>query len=67
MQDLASALGDGVETQVVPGADHFWLGFEREVSTIVGGFFARQLTAPEQASEPLDRGWGEREADTRRL
>ncbi len=46
LQDLASALGDSAETQVVPGADHFWLGFEREVSANVGEFFARQLTAP---------------------
>ena len=47
LQDLASALGDGAETQVVPGADHFWLGFERAVSTTVGDFFAGQLTAAE--------------------
>jgi alpha/beta superfamily hydrolase len=47
LQDLASALGDDAETHVVPRVDHFWLGFEREVSATVGEFFARQLTAPE--------------------
>ena len=47
LQDLASALGGDAETQVVPGADHFWRGFEREVSANIGEFFARQLTAPE--------------------
>lgn len=43
LEELGGALGARAETRIVDGADHFWLGFEREVSAGVGEFFAAQL------------------------
>ena len=41
--ELASALGDGAETRIVAGADHFWFGHERAAGAIVSEFFAARL------------------------
>ncbi|MEE8422191.1 MAG: alpha/beta fold hydrolase [Dehalococcoidia bacterium] len=43
LEELGGALGARAKTRIVDGADHFWLGFEREVSDGVGEFFAAQL------------------------
>jgi pimeloyl-ACP methyl ester carboxylesterase len=49
LRDLAASLTREVEAQVVPGADHFWMGYERDLDAIAGPFFARTLIAGEGA------------------
>ena len=43
LTELAASLGDGVETRIVAGADHFWFGHEREAGASAGEFFAARL------------------------
>ena len=43
LAELAGTLGDHVETQVVEGVDHFWVGHESTVRSSVGEFFAATL------------------------
>ena len=43
LRALAPSLGGRAEVQIVPGADHFWGGFEREIEDRVGLFFANAL------------------------
>ena len=43
VEELASALGERVQVEIIPNTDHFWLGHERELATRVGEFFARHL------------------------
>jgi hypothetical protein len=43
LDELGGELGERAETRIVDGADHFWLGFEREISESVGEFFAARL------------------------
>lgn len=43
LETLAAGLSADVETRIVTGADHFWLGFEGELATAIGDFFAREL------------------------
>jgi alpha/beta superfamily hydrolase len=49
LRDLAASLTRAAEIEVVPGADHFWLGYERDLDALVGPFFARTLIAGEDA------------------
>jgi alpha/beta superfamily hydrolase len=49
LRDLAASLTREVEAEVVPGADHFWMGYERDLDALVGPFFARTLIAGEDA------------------
>lgn len=46
LEELGGELGVRAETRIVDGADHFWLGFEREISKSVGEFFAARLSQP---------------------
>jgi alpha/beta superfamily hydrolase len=46
LRELTGSLGASAETRLVPGTDHFWGGFEGELSTAAGDFFARHLHAP---------------------
>lgn len=48
LRDLAASLPREVEAEVVPGADHFWMGYERDLDALVGPFFARTLIAEER-------------------
>lgn len=41
---FASGIPDPTDIQVVPGADHFWYGYEEELDRRVGEFFARSLS-----------------------
>ncbi len=50
IETLAAGLSADVETRIVTGADHFWLGFEGELATAVGDFFARALGEPPAGS-----------------
>lgn len=43
LRELAASLGGEVETRIVAGADHFWLGHEQEAGASVGEFFAARL------------------------
>lgn len=43
LEQLGAELGEHVETRIVEGADHFWLGFESTVHSSVGEFFAANL------------------------
>lgn len=43
LEQLATALGDYAEAQIVAGADHFWSGHEGELGRSVGEFFAAHL------------------------
>lgn len=43
MTELSSSLGSRLETQIVTGADHFWLGYEKEVGGKVSDFFETRL------------------------
>jgi alpha/beta superfamily hydrolase len=46
-RELATALTGEVEAEVVPGADHFWGGYERDIDSLAGPFFARALLVQE--------------------
>jgi alpha/beta superfamily hydrolase len=46
---LSASLTGAVEAEVVPGADHFWWGHERDLDALAGPFFARTLIAEEGA------------------
>ena len=46
LETLAAGLSADVETQIVTGADHFWVGHEGELARAVGDFFARALAEP---------------------
>ncbi|MGD9890465.1 MAG: alpha/beta hydrolase [Dehalococcoidia bacterium] len=46
-REMAASLTREVEAEVVPGADHFWMGYERDLGALVGPFFARTLIAGE--------------------
>jgi len=48
LRDLAASLTREVEAEVVAGADHFWMGYERDLDALVGPFFARTLIAGEE-------------------
>jgi alpha/beta superfamily hydrolase len=48
-RETAASLTREVEAEVVPGADHFWMGYERDLDALVGPFFARTLIAGEDA------------------
>ena len=50
LETLAAGLSADVETRIVTGADHFWLGYEGELVRAVGDFFARALGEPPAAS-----------------
>jgi alpha/beta superfamily hydrolase len=49
LRDLAASLTRAAEAEVVPDADHFWMGYERDLDALVGPFFARTLIAGEEA------------------
>jgi len=38
---LVEELAEPKEYEVIPGADHFWLGYEDEVATSVASFFSK--------------------------
>ncbi|HJM88335.1 MAG TPA: alpha/beta family hydrolase [Dehalococcoidia bacterium] len=42
LEELGSEI-DRATTDIVEGADHFWLGFESQISNTVGDFFAENL------------------------
>lgn len=44
-QALTAGLDRPVESAIIAGADHSWLGYERDLADVVGPFFARALTA----------------------
>lgn len=46
LETLAAGLSADIETKIVMGADHFWLGYEGELASVVGDFFARALGEP---------------------
>jgi fermentation-respiration switch protein FrsA (DUF1100 family) len=48
LRDLALKLPMAA-LEIVPGADHFWQGYERDLDALVGPFFARTLLANEEA------------------
>jgi alpha/beta superfamily hydrolase len=41
LRKAAGALGDRAELVIVPGADHFWWGFDDTLSQALGDFFGR--------------------------
>ena len=43
---LVGELAEPKEYQVISGADHFWLGYEREMAKSVASFFSRILKEP---------------------
>ena len=42
--ELTRTLSRAAEAQIVGGADHSWLGYERELGALVAPFFAKQMT-----------------------
>ena len=42
LEELGSEI-DRATTSIIEGADHFWLGFESQISSTVGDFFAANL------------------------
>jgi len=46
VREIVEGLPDPKTFETIPGADHFWGGFERVVGTKVGDFFASALTNP---------------------
>lgn len=46
LRAVAEQLPGARDVQIVPGADHFWGGYEREISERVGDFFAAHLGEP---------------------
>jgi len=43
LRALVATLTRPVEAEVVPGADHFWIGYETDLDAVAGPFFARTL------------------------
>lgn len=43
LRERAAEIAEPKIIMVVPGADHFWLGQEREMATAVADFFSREL------------------------
>lgn len=40
LRELAQEIPEPKQYEVIPGADHFWVGFEEEVAQKITGFFA---------------------------
>jgi alpha/beta superfamily hydrolase len=45
LASLGQAVGAQAELVVVPGADHFWFGFEDRLAELVSDFLGRVLVA----------------------
>jgi alpha/beta superfamily hydrolase len=50
LRDLVTSIGRDAEVEIVPGADHFWGGYEHEIAARAGAFFARALGGEGAAS-----------------
>jgi alpha/beta superfamily hydrolase len=50
--EMCSLLPEPNECHTIPGADHFWLGFEQVVSTTVTNFFNKTLQLPTAFEKP---------------
>jgi len=53
VQQLTSGLPEPSQCEVIPGADHFWWGYEGEIAEKVSAFFRNAFTTMKESSAGL--------------